>query len=95
MSRVSDKPHFVYVFWSESGSCFYIGLSENPSYRLEQHNSGKYRGWTHRYIPWKIVFTEQHPNYRSARRRELELKRQKGGKGFFAKPGLDPKQFGR
>jgi putative endonuclease len=95
MSRVSDKPYFVYVLWSTSGACFYIGISENPPTREEQHNSGTFKSWSKRYRPWTLVFDEQHPDYRSARKREIELKRQKGGKGFFAKTGLDPKRFGR
>jgi len=33
MSRVSDKPYFVYVLWSKSASRFYIGISESPEIR--------------------------------------------------------------
>jgi putative endonuclease len=95
MSRVSNKPYFLYVLWSQSGRRFYIGISDDPLHREQQHNSGILKAWSKRYRPWSIVFREQHPNYSSARRRELELKRQKGGKGFFDKTGLDPKQFGR
>ncbi len=95
MSRVSDKPYFVYVLWSARGRRFYIGISEEPPHRLEQHNFGDLAGWTTRYRPWELVFTELHPGYAEARRCELELKAQKGGRGFFAKTGLDPKRFGR
>ena len=95
MSRVSDKPYFVYVLWSVSGRRFYIGISEDPPRRLEQHNAGKIAGWTKRHRPWELVFTESHPDYGSARRRELELKAQKGGKGLFAKTRLDPRRFDR
>jgi putative endonuclease len=94
MSRVSDKPYFVYVLWSVSGSCFYIGISEDPATREEQHNSGNFKSWTKRYRPWALVFSEPHPDYKSARKREIELKAQKSGKGFFAKTGLDPQRFG-
>jgi hypothetical protein len=41
------------------------------------------------------IFHLNMPSYTEARRRELELKSQKGGKGFFAKTGLDPTRFGR
>jgi len=92
MSRVSEKPYFLYVLWSVSGRCFYIGISDNPLARLQQHN-GTLVGWTKRHRPWTLVFSEQHADYRSARKREIELKAQKGGKGFFAKTGLDPKCF--
>jgi putative endonuclease len=94
-SRVSGKHYFVYILWSASGKRFYIGISESVEARLEQHNSGALPGWTTRYRPWALVFIEEYPSYRDARRRELELKAQKGGAGFFAKTGLDPTDFGR
>jgi predicted GIY-YIG superfamily endonuclease len=60
-----------------------------------QHNGGTARGWTARHRPWNLVFTEKHPDYTSAKKRENELKAQKSGRGFFEKTGLDPKSFGR
>jgi len=39
MSRVEGKPYFVYILWSACASRFYIGISEDPVHRLEQHNS--------------------------------------------------------
>jgi putative endonuclease len=93
MSRVSDKPYFVYVLWSSSGRRFYIGISEDPKHRLLQHNSSNPAAWSRRYRPWDLVHSERYPDYSSARRRELELKSQKGGNGFFVKTGLDPFQF--
>jgi putative endonuclease len=82
MSRVIGKPYFAYVLWSASGQRFYMGISEDPTHRLEQHNGGK-STWTARYRPWKLVHLEQFADYRRARMRELEWKRQKGGKGFY------------
>jgi len=63
--------------------------------RHEQHNAEDNTGWTARFRPWLLVYTEAHPDYTSARRRENDLKAQKGGKGLFAKTGLDPGRFGR
>jgi putative endonuclease len=82
MSRVSDKPYFVYVLWSETSRRFYIGITENLAHRLAQHNEGL-SAWTSRYRPWALVYQERKPDYGLARRRENELKRQKGGSGFF------------
>ncbi len=94
MSRVSGKPYFVYVLWSASGSRFYIGVSENPRRRLQQHNlSG--RGWSARYCPWELVHMEKYDNYRAARKRERKLKAQKSGGGFFLLTGLDASRFPR
>jgi predicted GIY-YIG superfamily endonuclease len=41
MSRVSGKPYFVYILWSPAGRRFYIGISENLVYRLQQHNEAR------------------------------------------------------
>ena len=94
MSRVSNKPYFVYVLWSASAHRFYIGISENPEQRLEQHNQGMTR-WSARHRPWILAHVEQFGDYKAARLRENELKGQKGGRGFFAKTGLEAEQFGR
>jgi predicted GIY-YIG superfamily endonuclease len=95
MSRVAGKPYFVYVLWSQCGRCFYIGISEDPEHRQQRHNGSENRGWTARHRPWELVYWEKCEDYNTARRRENELKRQKGGIGFFEKTGLDPGRFGR
>jgi putative endonuclease len=92
MSRVTGKPYFLYVLWSASASRFYIGISENAEARLLQHNSGVSQ-WTARYMPWELVYVEPHANYSEARKRELLLKKQKGGMGFYTLTGLDPLRF--
>ena len=81
MSRLSNKPYFVYVLWSASARVFYIGIAEAPDERLAQHNSDNSTGWTARYRPWSLVLSELYPSYSEAREREIELKSQKGGKG--------------
>jgi putative endonuclease len=95
MSRVSDRTYFVYVLWSQSARRFYIGVSEDPSVRLAQHNSEAGKHWTKRYRPWTLIHSERHASYAEARRRELRLKAQKGGAGFFAMTGLNPSDFPR
>ena len=94
MSRVSGKPYFAYVLWSPQGHRFYIGVSDDPSRRLEQHNQGRL-GWTARFRPWVLVHVKKYENYRAARKSEVELKAQKSGGGFFLLTGLDPSQFPR
>jgi hypothetical protein len=46
-------------------------------------------------VPWTLVYQEARLDYRSARLRENELKRQKGGEGFYRLTGLDRSQFQR
>jgi putative endonuclease len=86
MSRVSNKPYFVYVIWSNAARRFYVGISENPARRLNQHNAGLSR-WSAKFGPWRLVHTEAFRNFTGARKRELQLKKQKGGKGFYTLVG--------
>jgi predicted GIY-YIG superfamily endonuclease len=92
MSRVSGKLYFLYILWSKSGCRFYIGISEDPHARLAQHNEGRSM-WTARNRPWELVHVESYRNYTEARKREICLKKQKGGVGFYALTGLDPSRF--
>jgi len=92
MSRVTSKAYFLCVLWSPSGRLFYIGISENPQKRLEQHNEGISR-WTARHRPWLLVHEERFENYRQARVREVELKKQKGGQNFFKMTGIAAQRF--
>jgi len=44
-------------------------------------------------MPWEIVHVERRESYSDARKRELLLKRQKGGTGFYTLTGLEPVRF--
>src|SRR5260370_1107376 len=83
MSRVSDKSYSVYILWSDSAHRFYIGISEDPQSRLGQHNAGTQHSWTARHRPLRLIWTEKHTDYPSAKKRENELKAQKGRKELF------------
>ena len=76
----------VYVIENPQGRK-YIGLSEDVQVRLNDHNSGvstwtKYRG------PWRLIWTSQEMDLSAALKLEKELKRQKGGIGFYNMTGL-------
>ena len=70
----------VYVITNPAGK-FYIGLSENVSKRLEQHNQGISK-WTRNRGPWSLVWRSGLLTLSDARKLESRLKRQKGGHGF-------------
>jgi putative endonuclease len=70
----------VYVIRNTAGR-FYIGLSENVSIRLEQHNQGISK-WTRHRGPWSLIWTSEFLSLSDARKLENRLKRQKGGVGF-------------
>ena len=70
----------VYVLHNLEGER-YIGLSENPSLRLEQHNADLSQ-WTRNKGPWRIAWQSTAFSLAEARKVENKLKRQKGGRGL-------------
>jgi putative endonuclease len=76
----------VYVLQNDQ-SKFYIGLSDNVTRRVAQHNSGQSR-WTKERGPWTIVWQSEVLSLTTARRLENRLKRQGRGKGFYSITGL-------
>jgi putative endonuclease len=76
----------VYVLQNPEGK-YYIGLSENPAQRLIQHNSGVSQ-WTRNRGPWRLVWQGDPMTLSDARKLENQLKRQKGGRGFYQLTGL-------
>ncbi len=46
---------YLYIIYSEHFDKFYVGSSQNPWNRLEQHNSWKHNTFTSKYRPWELV----------------------------------------
>ena len=69
----------VYVLFSLKDQATYVGMAIDELARLKAHNSGKNR-YTKAHIPWTIVYTEQFPDWISARVREKYLKSTAGKK---------------
>lgn len=84
------RPYSVYVLWSPSRECFYIGVSDDPDRRLSDHNAGVSK-WTRGKGPWVKVWQRKFTSLSEARRFETALKRQKCGRGFYEMTGLSPK----
>ena len=85
----TTQPYTVYILWSDEGHRFYIGVTADVRHRLAQHNAGDSR-WTKRYAgTWTLLWQEICTDLSAARKLESELKRQKGGQGFFARTGLE------
>jgi predicted GIY-YIG superfamily endonuclease len=63
----------VYVLLSLKDNATYVGMALNTISRLMEHNSGKNR-YTKAHSPWKIIYTEQFPDWATARTREKYLK---------------------
>lgn len=50
----------VYVLHSASYNKIYIGFTSDFENRLLSHNHLSKKGWTARYRPWTVIFTEKH-----------------------------------
>lgn len=64
---------FVYMIKNEFNK-LYIGISQNPAFRLKEHNTQKGSVFT-KFGNFKIVFQEEHPTLTSARQREIQIKK--------------------
>ena len=69
----------VYVIESLADQTWYTGMAKNATNRLHEHNAGKNR-FTKGHRPWKTIYTDEHPDWNQARRREKYLKSAAGKK---------------
>ncbi|WP_395078539.1 GIY-YIG nuclease family protein [Gracilimonas sp.] len=60
----------VYVLYSPSHEKIYIGYTSNLEQRMLSHNRLGKKGWTIRYRPWEIVFTEEFEEKAEAMKRK-------------------------
>jgi putative endonuclease len=64
----------VYALYSKSYDKIYVGFTHNLEERLIDHNSRARKGFTVRFRPWALVYTEIFNNKPDALKREKELK---------------------
>ena len=64
---------YVYVISSLIRTYIYVGISDDPNRRIEQHNKG-YNKTTKPYIPFKTILIEEFKSRTEAREREKNLK---------------------
>jgi putative endonuclease len=82
----------VYVLYSQVFNKIYIGFTSNMEERLRAHNELRKTGWTIRYRPWAILYTEIVDTRGNAMKREKELKSAYGRKfiwNMIREKGLD------
>jgi predicted GIY-YIG superfamily endonuclease len=65
----------------------YIGFTKDVPVRIDQHNSG-FTTSTRKRGPWRLIWQSEALLLNDARRLEVNLKRQKGGNGFYQLTGL-------
>jgi len=68
----------VYVLFSKEYNKIYIGYTSNIDARLFSHNSDKNTGYTKRFQPWKVIYSEEFETKLEAMQREKELKSSRG-----------------
>jgi len=73
-----DQTFTVYVLYSVQYDKIYIGFTSNMEQRLLSHNVLGKKGYTLKYRPWKLVYTESYATKSEAMKREKQLK---GGQG--------------
>ncbi|HLD60878.1 MAG TPA: GIY-YIG nuclease family protein [Patescibacteria group bacterium] len=68
----------------------YIGVTTNTAERIIRHNAGEGAQWFRQHGPGKIVYTESYPDYLTAHRRELQVKKWSRRKKENLIKGLKP-----
>ena len=68
----------VYALYNVAHDKLYIGYTSNLEQRILSHNELGKKGWTIRYRPWVLFYTEEFASKSEAMRREKELKIGKG-----------------
>ena len=68
----------VYILYSETYNKIYIGFTSNLEERLLAHNQLATKGWTIKFRPWILLYTEDFETKADAMLREKQLKSARG-----------------
>jgi len=71
------KMFTVYILKSESANKSYVGMTDNLDRRFREHNSGRHL-YTKRYLPWRLIHSEEFDAREDARKREKYFKSASG-----------------
>ncbi len=64
--------------YSNSYDKIYIGYSSNLEERLKSHKELGTKGWTIKFRPWELLYSETFDDKKSAMKREKALKTYRG-----------------
>ncbi|HOO10877.1 MAG TPA: GIY-YIG nuclease family protein [Cyclobacteriaceae bacterium] len=78
----------TYVLYSEAFNKIYIGHTSKLEARILSHNVLGTKGWTIRFRPWKLVYSEQFSSKKEAMAREKQLKSAQGRKFIRSLPAF-------
>jgi putative endonuclease len=68
---------YVYAIFSQVDNRIYVGMSQNVSGRIQQHNAGKVTSTKH-FVPWVLFFSQLAGNTTEARKLEKYFKSTSG-----------------
>ena len=68
----------VYVLYATKYDKIYIGFTSDLKHRLVSHNHLSKKGWTVKFRPWELIYTEEYNNKADSMLREGQLKSAKG-----------------
>jgi putative endonuclease len=66
-----ESLYHTYVLYSDVHSKTYVGFTSDLAGRLDAHNHPQNKGWTKRYQPWVLLYSESFPTKSAAMHREL------------------------
>jgi putative endonuclease len=78
MSKAIKVMFYVYGLYSPVYKKIYIGFTSDLENRIFLHNNPINKGFTSRFRPWIIIYTEEVPDKATAMKREKQLKSAKG-----------------
>ncbi|HEY5601069.1 MAG TPA: GIY-YIG nuclease family protein [Patescibacteria group bacterium] len=64
---------YTYILFNESSKKTYVGHTDNKKRRLAEHNSAKGL-YSRRYMPWKIIYSEEFATLEESVKREKYFK---------------------
>ena len=70
--------YYTYVLYSHEFDKIYVGYTSNLDARLKSHNELSTKGYTVKFRPWVIAFTEEFDSKSEAMKREKQLKSSRG-----------------
>lgn len=69
--------YYVYILTNYQRTVLYIGFTGNLIERMEQHKSGKIRGFAQKYKANILIYYEEFSDVNEARAREFAMKKWK------------------
>jgi putative endonuclease len=68
------RQYWVYIATNKRNTVLYTGVTNNLSRRMEEHKSGKIKGFTQKYNITKLIFAEAFENVQYAIMAEKKIK---------------------